>query len=159
MPVAHQTADLDTHLRVSLFAQPIFVGFGAQDADRRTPYFEKTRRYIRLAKEFTGRIIASRPLVYHHTPDIGLYAPAGWCVLEYAASDRSRGYAGVFRLGNGRSEYRLRLRGVDLGATYEVTLDNSGQAFRAAGRELADSGLPVAADAANTSELVLYRRV
>ncbi|MCX7935508.1 MAG: alpha-galactosidase, partial [Planctomycetota bacterium] len=51
MPAAHQTADLDTHLRVTLFAQPIFVGFGAQTADRDTPYFRKTKRYIRLAKE------------------------------------------------------------------------------------------------------------
>ena len=34
MPLAHQKADLDTHLRVTLFAQPIFVGFGAQAEDR-----------------------------------------------------------------------------------------------------------------------------
>ena len=159
MPVAHQKADLDTHLRVTLFAQPIFVGFGAQDADRHTLYFEKTRRYIKLAKEFTGRIVAARPEVYHHTPDIGLYSPADWCVLEYAAADHSRGYAGVFRLANGAGEYRLRLRGVELGADYEVTLDNASQVFRATGRELADDGLPVALDAPNTSELVMYHQM
>ena len=34
MPLAHEKADLDTHLRVTLFAQPIFVGFGAQAEDR-----------------------------------------------------------------------------------------------------------------------------
>ena len=31
---AHHLGDADTHLRVTLFAVPIFVGFGAQDADR-----------------------------------------------------------------------------------------------------------------------------
>jgi hypothetical protein len=156
---AHLKADLDTHLRVTLFAQPTFVGFGAQDADRSTPYFQKTRRYLRLAKEFTGPILAAQPMVYHHTPDIGLYAPADWCVLEYAAQDRRRGYAGVFRLTNGRTEYQLRLRGVERGADYEVTLDNTHQVFRATGRELAEGGLPIALDAANTSELVMYKKI
>jgi len=158
MQVAHQMTDLDTHLRVALFAQPIFVGFGAQNADRHTPYFEKTRRYIRLAREFTGPIIGSRPTVYHHTPDIGLYAPADWCVLEYGATDRTRGFAAAFRLTNGTDEYRLCLRGVDPAADYDVTLDNHAHTFRASGRDLADGGLPIRLTTANTSELVLYTR-
>ena len=159
MSNAHQKADLDTHLRVTLFAQPIFVGFGAQNANRSTPYFEKTKRYIRLAKEFTAPVLAAKPVVYHHTPDIGLYAPAEWCVLEYAAPDRSRGYAGVFRLGSGPSEYLLRLRGVDMAAEYQVTLDNRGQVFRASGKELAQAGLRIRLDSALTSELVLYDKL
>ena len=44
MQHAHQVGDLDTHLRVTLFAVPIYVGFGSQDADRSTEYFEKARR-------------------------------------------------------------------------------------------------------------------
>jgi alpha-galactosidase len=158
MPVAHQMTDLDTHLRVMLFAQPIIVGFGAQDADRSTPYFETTRRYLRLGRTFTQPILAGKPTVYHHTHDIGLHAPADWCVLEYGAADRARGYAGVFRLTDGLAEYRLRLRGVDVGADYEVTLDNTTQTFRMSGRELAFTGLPIALDSACTSELVLYER-
>ncbi|HUW82300.1 MAG TPA: alpha-galactosidase [Phycisphaerae bacterium] len=159
MPLAHQQADLKTHLRVTLFAQPIFVGFGAQDADRSTPYFQQTKRYIRLANEFCGPILAAHPRVYHHTPDIGLRTPADWCVLEYDDADRSRGYAGVFRLTGGAAEYRLRLRGVDMAADYEVTLDNASQTLRVSGRELAVAGLPIELDSALTSELVLYRKV
>ncbi len=49
-------------------------------------------------------------------------------MLEYAAPDRARGYAGVFKLTNGAAEYRLRLRGVALDGEYEVTLDNAGRA-------------------------------
>ena len=158
MPLAHQMADLDTHLRVTLFAQPIFVGFGAQNADRTTEYFAKTRRHIELNKGFCRPVLASRPAVYHHTPDIGLHAPADWCVLEYAAPDRSRGYAGVFKLGNTADEYLLRPRGVDMGADYDVTLDNAGQTFRLSGMELAGAGLNIRLDSALTSELVLYKK-
>jgi alpha-galactosidase len=158
MPLAHQQADLRTHLRVALFAQPIFVGFGAQNADRSTPHFAETRRCIRLANEFAGPILASRPRVYHHTPAIGLRAPADWCVLEYGAEDRSRGYAGVFKLENGGNAYCLRLRGVDPSADYRVTRDNAQHVLRVSGRELAHDGLEIRLDTAMTSELVLYER-
>ncbi|HET6429641.1 MAG TPA: glycoside hydrolase family 36 protein [Phycisphaerae bacterium] len=156
---AHQLADADTHLRVTLFAVPIYVGFGAQNADRSTEFYRKTRRYIDLHKGFCRPVLAEHPIVYHHTPDIGLFAPAQWCVLEYARPDRARGYAGVFRLADGEGEYRLRLRGVERGGRYEVTLDNSGQTFAAEGQSLAEEGLTIRLDAALTSELVLYRRM
>lgn len=155
---AHQTADLDTHLRVTLFAVPIFVGFGGQNADRNTEYFQKTKRYIGLHKGFCRPVLAGHPTVYHHTPDIGLFKPTHYCVLEYAAPDCSRGYAGVFKLTNGPDEYLLRIRGVDLGAEYEVTLDNSGQTFRVRGIELSETGLHIRLDAALTSELVMYKK-
>ncbi len=153
---AHQVADLDTHLRVTLFAVPIYVGFGSQGADRATEYFAKARRYIALHKGFCRPVLAGHPVVYHHTPDIGLFQPAGWCVLEYARPDRSRGYAGVFKLTGGRSEYRFRPKGVDGAADYQVALDNSRQVLRVSGRELLLHGLPVELDAALTSELIMY---
>ncbi len=159
MSMAHQKADLNTHLRVTLFARPIFVGFGAQDADRSSEYFRQTRRYIELHKGFCRPVLAGQPIVYHHTPDIGLYAPAPWCVLEYAHPDQSRGYAGVFHLLSGAQEYRLCLRGVATSAEYEVTLDNQRQTFRMSGRDLALQGLPIRLDAAMTSELVMYTKV
>lgn len=158
MAYAHQTADLDTHLRVTLFATPIFVGFGAQNADRSTPYFAKTRRYIELAKGFCRPIMANRPEVYHHTPDIGLLTPAEWCVLEYASPDGSVAFAGIFRLsGSGPSEYRFRPRGIDASRDYDLTLDNSGVTARVSGWELATRGVPVRLEAPLTSELVMMR--
>jgi alpha-galactosidase len=155
---AHQMADLDTHLRVTLFATPIFVGFGAQDADRSTEYFERTRRCIELAKTFCRPIMANWPTVYHHTPTIGLSSPADWLALEYASGDLKQGYAGVFRLsGHGDDEYVLRLRGIDRAQDYDVTFDNSSQTVRVSGLELTRSGLAVRLDSALTSELILYR--
>lgn len=157
---AHQKADLDTHLRVTLFAQPIFVGFGAQDADRTTEYFQKTRRYIRLIKEFTGPILAGKPRVIHHTPNVRLQTPADWLVLEYAAQDASAGYAGIFRLSGllpGGDEYVFKPNGVDVSATYAVTLDNSGKTVDVTGADLAFRGIPVRLTGSYTSELVMYR--
>lgn len=94
----------------------------------------------------------------HHTPDIGLFQPAEWCVLEYAAPDRSRGYAGVFKLTGGRSEYRFRSRGVDGSAAYQVALDNHRQVLRLSGQDLMLRGIPVELDAALTSELIMYEK-
>ena len=159
IPDAHQKADLDTHLRVTLFAQPVFVGFGGQDTDRSTHYFQTTKRYIKLAKEFTAPIMAGKPNVYHHTPDIGLYSQVEWCVLEYCAQDKCRGYAGVFKLEKGRSRYLLRLRGIDVAATYKVTLDNLNQILWLSGKEILLSGISIELDTANTSELVMYTKV
>jgi alpha-galactosidase len=160
IPMAHQTADLDTHLRVTLFTVPLYVGFGAQNADRGSDYFATTRRYIELAKTFCRPIMANRPVVYHHTPDIGLFKPADWCVLEYAAPARHRAFAGVFKLNGGaQTEYVFRPRGLNLAQDYKVTLDNTHQTFTISGRELALAGLRVQLDAALTSELILFEAV
>ena len=164
VPHAHQMADIDTHLRVTLFANTIFVGFGAQDAGRSTQYFKKTKRYISLAKSFCYPIIAERANVYHHTPHIGVSQPADWCVIEYAAPDRARAYAGVFTLSGatgagGSREYTLRPRGLDRSRDYAVTLDNSGSTFRAPGQELANTGLSIRLESALTSELVLFSAI
>ncbi len=154
---AHQLADADTHLRVTLFAVPIFVGFGAQDADRSTEFYSKTRRYIDLNKGFCRTVMAAHPIVYHHTPDIGLFSQADWCVLEYGTPDRQQGYAGVFKLSDGPGEYLFRPCGLDFGRKYEVTLDNRSQTFVILGSELALRGIPIRLDSALTSELVLYK--
>ena len=158
IPYAHHTADLDTHLRVTLFATPIFVGFGAQNADRSTPCFAKTRRYIDLAKTFCRPIMANHPVVYHHTPDIGTFTQAEWCVIEYASQDKTRAYAGLFRIGSdrGSTEYLFRPRGLDIARDYWVALDNSGQTIRVSGWELANRGLTIRLDATLASELVLF---
>lgn len=160
MPTAHQMTSLETHLRVAMFAQPIFVGFGAQDVDRTTPYFLMTKRYIQLINEVAAPIVGGKPQVYHHTPAIGTQGPADWCVLEYALPNRLAGYAGLFRLGaKAADEYLFRPRGISLARRYAVTLDNSGETLEMSGIDLHRNGLPVRLDSPNTSELILYRAV
>jgi alpha-galactosidase len=155
---ASQMTDIDTHLRVALFCSPIFVGYGSQEADRNTLYFDKTKEYTELLKTFC-RPIMSHPRVYHHTPDIGLFTPAEWCVLEYGDEEQKNGYAGLFRLGRKPESdvYRFCPRGVRPGTDYEVTLHNSENRFVCSGRELLSTGIEVRLGSTNGSELILYR--
>ena len=118
------------------------MGFGAQDADRTTPYFQETRRHIQLAKDTCYPIIAGHPLVYHHTPDIGVSAPGALV----RARVRGRGpqpwlCGGVLTGEQPRVQYVLRPRGVDRARDYAVTLDNTRETMVLSGRELADTGL------------------
>ncbi|WP_027293117.1 glycoside hydrolase family 36 protein [Robinsoniella sp. KNHs210] len=154
---AHLQADLDTHLRVCLFAVPIFVGFGAQDADRSVPYFEKSKKYIKLAKGFCREVMENHPTVYHHTPYIGVSSPTDFCVLEYANADKTKGYCGIFKLSEAAPDYQLYLRGIDGAREYEITCHNSGSVLRVPGSELMNQGLRIHLESANTSELILYR--
>lgn len=155
---AHEMTDLDTHLRVTLFAIPIYVGFGAQNAERKGIYFKKTHKYIELAKGFCRSIMSDHPNVYHHTPYIGINEPEEWCILEYGSQDKLKGYAGLFRLGsdNGKNEYIFKPRGIDCSRNYTVTTDNNNTTFSISGSELAGEGLNVYLESPNTSELILY---
>ena len=158
---AHQLADIETHLRVTLFAIPIYVGFGAQDSDRNSIYFEKTREYVELAKNFCRPVMADEngTVVYHHTPYIGMADPASFCVLEYGMKDKSRGYCGVFKLDSGMNTYNLRLRGTDQSKNYEVTFKSSGATVVTTGFELANTGINISLENINTSELILYKSI
>lgn len=156
MTEAHLTVDIDTHLRVTLFAQPIFVGFGAQNTERSGIFAEKTKKYIELGKGFCRSVMTSLPIVYHHTPFIGLLKPEEWCVLEYATPQRTSGYAGIFKLGSDESEYIFKPRGINKALNYTVSMDNDGNSFTMTGRELSTYGISIRLDACNTSELIMY---
>ena len=154
LPDAHLMADMETHLRVTLFALPIYVGFGGQNADDGV-LAERTRRYIALHKGFCRKVLTGSPDVFHHTPDIGVLAPAEFCTLEYALPDKSAGYAGVFRLGDS-DRYHLRLQGVDRSKRYTVTFDNDGESVSLTGQELKETGLWITLNRVHSSELVMY---
>ncbi|MCL2815287.1 MAG: hypothetical protein FWD23_11870 [Oscillospiraceae bacterium] len=156
---AHQLADIETHLRVTLFALPIYVGFGAQDADRNSIYFKKTREYVELAKGFCRPVLENGAVVYHHTPYIGMVQPASFCVLEYGMKDKSRWYCGIFKLDSGINTYNLRLRGIDMSKNYEITFKNIDAKVLINGFELVNTGINITLESINTSELILYKNV
>ena len=88
---------------------------------------------------------------------IGMVQPASFCALEYGMKDKSRGYCGVFKLDGGVNTYNLRLKGIDLSKSYEVTFKNSGAAAVISGFELANTGINITLESVNTSELILYK--
>ena len=79
---------------------------------------------------------------------------------HYAARDRSRSCAGVFRLQSTHADeataYIFRPRGIAAGRRYRVTLDNNGYVFHADGADLLRHGIPLPPGPAGASELLLF---
>jgi alpha-galactosidase len=156
---SHLTTDVEFQMRLMMFVRstgaPCDPGGGAAN-----PYVNGTvNRYVKLYKEFvrpfmpTGRI-------FHHTPVMESPEPKGWGVLELASDDRRRGICGLFQLSNPtQPEYRLRLRGLDQGLTYNVTFETTGSTCLIDGRTLMAEGLTIRLEGALTSELLIFDAV
>lgn len=147
--------DVDTQLRLC-FCRIIFRGI-APSLDELTPYLrERVEHYLDIYKSLIRPVMIDGK-VYHHTPFLPLADTTPWCVLEYAKQNGSSAVAVLFRTAaSGTDEYVLKPRGLNAGTEYEVTLGNSGQRFRAPGRDLMNAGLAVRLEAPLTSELVLF---
>lgn len=157
MPSYHALGSLETQLRLLMFTNPLFVGFG-RDENWLNPTEKATlKKYIHLYKEFC-RPVAIGCRVYHHTPLLPIEGNAPFCALEYARPDRSRGYAGVFRLIPGTQTYLLRLH-TDLGTAYRITRMSDDSVCIVDGWKLAHEGLSVPLEGALDSEMFLYERV
>jgi hypothetical protein len=77
-------------------------------------------------------------------------------VLEYARADAAGGVAGIFRLGESRSDtFAFVPRGLDIAKTYNVWLDNQGRSVPIAGLSLCTTGIPVHLPGKMTSELLV----
>jgi alpha-galactosidase len=154
----YRYGDLDFRLRVMLFGHYCLSSL-APSPDQLQPHVKKrVRQTIDLYKSFMRPMLPTCR-VYHHTPVLPHDEPGEWAVLEYVSEDKSRAYAGVFRLAGSRgTEYVFKPRGLEGAATYRVTLDNTGEALDSTGFDLARQGLPLRVDQPLTSELLLFER-
>ncbi len=98
--------------------------------------------------------------IYHHTPETYQVMEEGTMALEIASPDGSRGAMSVFTVSctNDRA-VTVRLRGVDAGRKYKVTLDNDGTSFVADGKDLRMKGLVLDIPTSLSSELVLFEAI
>ncbi|MDP6450152.1 MAG: alpha-galactosidase [Lentisphaeria bacterium] len=150
--------DLDTQLR-QCFCRPIFRGI-APSTDDLTPYLkERITHFLDLFREHIRPVMLDG-LVFHHTPCVPVLGTTPWCVLEYAAADRSRAVAALFRTSaQPPTEYLFRPRGLDHSGSYEVRMDSGRQVFRAAGSALCSAGIPIRSESPLTSELLILSRL
>lgn len=149
------TATYDFQLRQLLFVRPTLAFFHPAGAAWNPLVLERTRRFIRLYKDFV-RPFMSSARIYHHTPTLGNPEPRGWGVLELASADRSRAICALFQLADpAQPEHVLRLRGLDAGRRYRVTFDNGGRTIAVDGHVLTHQGLTVRLEAPLTSELLV----
>jgi alpha-galactosidase len=158
--IAFVHSDVDTQLRVPLFGHYSISGVAPTQDTWNAGQRERVLHAVKLYKEFI-RPWLPHCRVYHHTPQLaGGGEPHGWAVLEYVAADGSRAMAGLFRLaGDAAPTYRFHARGLNRGARYRVTFDNSGQVTELGGQEIVDHGIEVRLEQPLTSELLLFERI
>jgi alpha-galactosidase len=148
--------DVDFRLRAMMFSD-FAMGGAAPDLESLAPeYLARIRHNLELYKSFIRPVLNS-VLVYHHTPVLPNTEPGDWIVLEHVTPDRTRGYAGIFRLAGAKEDrYLFRPRGLDSSKTYKVTFDNTESSVRVSGFELQRDGINVRIGQPLRSELLLF---
>lgn len=156
--VQAEKGSLDTMIRIIIFSgMPVFSGISPKLKDANPHVAGRIKHYIALYKTFIAPILKTCK-VYHHTPvvDIDHQPLTDYCVLEYVAEDRNRGFTGVFKLTNTTEPYLFYPRGLDPGKQYRITFDNTGGSGRRNGLELMQTGLRMEITRALSSELVIF---
>ncbi len=153
--------NLDTNLRVAFtLATPwLFAGTAAPSLKELNP--EIRERYLHYASLYKTFI---RPLLptckaYHHAPvsSRGGVESSGWFAMEFAAPDRTKGWATIVRIGPAESDtYVFTPRGLDRGRKYRVTFDSTGETAAVDGLRLANEGLSIRSEPIASSELLLF---
>jgi len=155
---SHTTAPLDLIVRHTLFGRPTTNDYNAVGTEANPNQLAFVRHCYDIYKEII-RPFAPTGRIYHHTPELYDYETKGTMILERAARDRSAGVIGIFRLvGTNGDEATVRPRGIDLGATYAVTFDNTGAVVTLSGFEM-QRGLSVRIGQNLSSELIIYRKL
>jgi alpha-galactosidase len=157
--ISDGVADLDFMTRIGLFGRMCVSGVFPTMGERQMAARARWQHTIDLYKSFMRPMLSTARL-YHHTPVQHHTTHGDWVVLEAVAADRSRGYAGVFRLPEAvGSGYCLRPRGLDFAKSYRITYDSAGATWEMPGHALLNGGLHVPVAATNTSELVLFEAI
>lgn len=156
--------NFDTALRLSytLCTPQIFTGMVARNVDELTP--QRRDKFLHYAAIYQRlvRPVLKDALVFHHAPitDTASVDDGGWFALEFAAPDRSRGWATFVRIApEGPESFQFRARGLDPGATYRVGFDRDGTTAELSGSQLMHEGIPVRLPAMADSELLLFEPV
>lgn len=156
--------NLDTALRLSytLCTPQIFTGMVARNVEELTP--QRRDKFLHYAAIYQRlvRPVLKDAQVFHHAPitDTASVDEGGWFALEFAAPDRSRGWATFVRIApEGPDTLQFRARGLDPGLTYRVTFDRDGTTADLSGSQLMHEGIPVRLPAMADSELLLFEPV
>ncbi|MDP6060300.1 MAG: GH36 C-terminal domain-containing protein, partial [Pirellulaceae bacterium] len=151
---------LDTYLRSTFTLSTPMIAFGpaprAEDLNQHSR--ERFGHYARIYKKFIRPLLPTCRM-YHHAPvtSRGGVGASGWFAVEFAAPDRSQGWATIVRIGpSDRDTYRLVPRGLHRDRTYQVTFDSTGEQATIDGLRLAQEGLDIRLEAAMSSELLLF---
>ncbi|NLG26277.1 MAG: hypothetical protein GX557_00060 [Chloroflexi bacterium] len=178
--------NIDSVLRIlfTLSTPQVFTAWAAPSVEELSPLRrERFVHYVTLYKQFIRPLLSTARL-YHHEP---INAQRGvedspWFALEFAAPDRSKGWATVIRMRNGPGDryvtryphetieerpqpagalwsspsYTLVPRGLDPARRYRVTFDSLGTTTEVDGLRLTQQGLTLRLENVGMSELLLF---
>jgi alpha-galactosidase len=148
--------DIDYQMRQVEMSLPIFRGIAPSPAELNPILRNKIRAGVDLYKNELRPILRDS-LVYHHTPLTPYFNESPWLVLEYAAPDKKRSVATLFRTSSLEDPvYHFVPRGLDSSVTYKVTFENRSETVELSGLRLMTEGLPVRLETAGTSEMLLF---
>lgn len=151
----HTRGSLDLQVRHSLFGRPSTNDYNCVGSKTNPLQIELIKHSFDIYKSFV-RPMAGKDLIFHHTPEVNGTQPKGVCIMERAAEDGSRSMIGVFGLcALGERSEVVYPRGLDVGKSYRVTLDNSGATATVSGYALQNEGVRVRLNGALQSELIL----
>ena len=131
----------DFMLRVPMNGQ---FGISSRVFDWSPALRKRAAENVALYKNIRGVIAGGD--VYHLTPPPSHRDPRGWMALQYVTADKQRSVLMAYRLGDGKPEETFKLRGLDPGAWYRITVDGK-QLPAMSQQELALHGLPLKLDA------------
>jgi alpha-galactosidase len=152
----YRYGDTDFRLRGLMFGHLCLGGVAPDLKSFPADYRARVKHDVDLYKTFIRPILPTA-LVYHHTPILPNTEPGDWVVLEHVKPDRTRGYAGIFRLAGAHEDYYLfRPRGLDASKTYKVTFDNTQEAVYLSGFDLERNGIRIDIAQQLHSELLLF---
>ena len=151
---------LDPHLRaVFTLSTPWILTGVAPSVEELSPAHQE--RYLHYANIYKQFIRPMWPMcrVYHHEP-VNSHegsVSSSWFAMEYAAPDRTKGWATIVKMGKSESDiYLFRPRGLSPGKEYRVTFDSMNTNVKISGLELIREGLPIRLEAEMSSELLLF---
>lgn len=151
--------DVDFQLRVACLSLPIFRGISPTLDEMNPDLRARIIHHIELYKNFIRPLLPTCR-VFHHTGTLPLVEATPWAVLEYASQDATRAVAGVFRTADvGEPTYVFKPHGLNRAKDYRVTFDNTREAVRVAGLQLARDGIEVNLQGNLTSELLLIEGI
>jgi alpha-galactosidase len=154
----HAFGSFDLHVRNTMLGHMTLNVIAPAVLTPNPVQMEFLQHSVALYKDFIRPMLPTSK-IFHHTPESASNADGTLSILEIASPDGTRGAMTVITLANAEADRLICPRGIDIGRTYEVTLDNSRTSFTVSGYELSTQGVRVSIPSALASELVLYRAI
>lgn len=152
----HSFGELKAHMRNTMLGHVSLNVVAPAHLTPNSEHIKFVKHCTDIYKSFIRPFLPECKL-YHHTPDLTVSKIA---VNEIAAKDKSRSAITVISLAAlGGEETVVKPKGIDVGSSYKVTLDNENSSFNISGFELKNKGINIYLDSDLTSELVLIEKI